>query len=164
VIGIGKLPTAPRPLFARRSTLSHTFRRRRGRVGSKGSRRAPRASAINNGVMIFDQPPAELPVATLRPRDTAAQLLLDLRGWLDSKWRWLKPRSIPVAVAFAGMLGVLASAAYLREFRPPEQPRAPVLTTSGAGDQAARLRSDVDSPAAGRLATRPAAAPTFTPR
>jgi hypothetical protein len=116
--------------------------------------------------MIFDQPPAELPVATLRPRDTAAQLLLDLRGWLDSKWRWLKPRSIPVAVAFAGMLAVLASAAYLRDLahRLPEQPPASVLTTSRACDHAARLRINVNPPAAGTFATRPAAAPTFTPR
>ena len=73
--------------------------------------------------MIFDHPPAELPVATLRPRELGPQLLLDAREWVAAKWAWLRPRSIPVAVAFAGMLGVLASASYLRDFarQTPEQ-------------------------------------------
>jgi hypothetical protein len=85
--------------------------------------------------MIFDQPPAELPVATLRPHETGAQLLLDARRWLAARWRWLRPRAIPVAVAFAGMLGVLASANYLRELahEPPEQLSAPVIAASRAG-------------------------------
>jgi hypothetical protein len=91
--------------------------------------------------MIFDQPPAELPVATLRPRDTGAQLLLDARGWLAARWRWLRPRAIPVAVAFAGMLAVIASAHYLRELahRTPEQLAAPVITSSRADGATVRV-------------------------
>lgn len=85
--------------------------------------------------MIFDQPPAELPVATLRPRDSGEQLLLAVRGWLASKWRWLRPRAIPVAVAFAGMLAVLASASYLRELahQPPQQLAAEMLVAEASG-------------------------------
>jgi hypothetical protein len=73
--------------------------------------------------MIFDQPPAELPIATLRPRESGAQLSIDVRNWFAARWRWLRPRTIPVLVAFAGMIAVLASASYLRSFahEPPEQ-------------------------------------------
>jgi hypothetical protein len=97
--------------------------------------------------MIFDQPPAELPVATLRPRDSASQLLLDARGWLAARWQWLRPRAIPVAVAFAGMIGVLVAASYLRDLahNPPErgdQPPAPVLVRAHGAGPVAKLRAD----------------------
>jgi hypothetical protein len=111
--------------------------------------------------MIFDQPPAELPVATLRPRDSGSQLLLDLRGWLAARWQWLGPRAIPVAVAFAGMLAVLASASYLRELahQPPEQLPAPVLSSSHAAshgaDQVGRLRVITQPAGAVTIVTRP---------
>lgn len=148
MIRIGELPIAPRPHAGRGRTLPYTGRRRRrspllptaqplpARRGDPGSPRADDAAAVNNGAMIFDQPPAELPVATLRPRDTGSQLLLDARAWLAARWRWLRPRSIPVAVAVAGMLGVLAVSSYLRELahRVPEQlpmSAAPVLSSSG---------------------------------
>lgn len=107
-------------------------------------------AAGNNGDMIFDQPPAELPVATLRPQETGARLLLDVRGWLASKWRWLRPRSIPVAVAFVGMLAVLTSASYLRELatQPPEQLPSQVLMTWRAGGPIAKLPVQTAAPAA----------------
>ena len=73
--------------------------------------------------MIFDQPPAKLPIATLRTRDSSAQLSIDVRNWFAARWRWFRPRTIPLLVAFAGMLVVLGSASYLRNFvpDPPEQ-------------------------------------------
>jgi len=134
VIMIGQLPSVPRPLGARRRTLAYTGRRSRRRTGA-GSGRAPRAPAVNNAPMIFDQPPAELPAATLRPRDWGGQILLDARRWLAARWRWLRPRWIPVLVAFAGMLAVLASARYLGDLasQPPEQLPPPVLTVSRPG-------------------------------
>jgi hypothetical protein len=128
--------------------------------------------------MIFDQPPAELPVATLRPRDSGAQLVLDARGWLATRWQWLRPRAIPVAVAFAGMLCVLVSASYLRDLahRPPEQLQSPVARAHGhdpvAGYRAAhragagpfvarpivyRVAMPATSPAAAVTRTAPAA-------
>ncbi len=109
--------------------------------------------------MIFDQPPAELPVATLRPRDTGSQLLLDVRGWFAARWRWLRPRTIPVTVAFAGMLGVLASASYLRELahRTPEQLPAAVLSTSTshAGDPMGHIRIVTVPGGAGAYVAKP---------
>lgn len=119
---IGRPLIPPWPT-ARRRTLPYMSLRMRRRRTTR-SPRAPRAPSVNNGeTMIFDQPPAELPVATLRTRALETRLWLEVRGWLASKWRWLRPRSIPVAAAFAGMLGVLASASYLRELahRQPEQ-------------------------------------------
>lgn len=163
MIRIGELPMAPRPIAARR-TLAYTGRRKevRPRVrqpfgslaqrrGDARSTRAPAAPAVNNGLMIFDQPPAELPVATLRPRDTGAQLVLDARGWLAARWQWLRPRAIPVAAAFAGMLAVLASASYLRDLaqQPPEQLSPPVIATSRPDEPMARIRIHTGPPGAG---------------
>lgn len=155
MIGIGQLPIAPQPLGARGRT--HPYTRRRHRAAR--SSRAPRVAAGNNADMIFDQPPAELPVATLRPQETGARLLLDVRGWLASKWRWLRPRSIPVAVAFVGMLAVLTSASYLRELatQPPEQLPSQVLATWRADGPIAKLRVETVAPSAGTHAE--AAAP-----
>ena len=170
MIRIGQLPTAPRPVSGRRRTLAYTGRRSRRRGGA-GSARAPRAAAVNNAAMIFDQPPAELPVATLRPRDSGAQLLLDARGWLAARWQWLRPRAIPVAVAFVGMLGVLVSASYLRDpaHRPPEQPPS-AFARAHAHDPVAGYRA-IRTTGAGPYATRPvvyrvalpATAPTAAP-
>jgi len=147
----------PRPIGVRRRTLPYMIRRPRRR-GRPRSARAPRVAAVNNEVMIFDQPPAELPVATLRPRDTGAQLLLDARGWLAARWRWFRPRAIPVAAAFIGMLGVLASASYLRELaqQPPEQLPAPVLSSSHADAPVARLFVETRPPGAGTIVVTPA--------
>jgi hypothetical protein len=141
VIRIGPV-IAPHLYGPRRRTLAYTCRRPRRRRAGR-SARAPGAVAVNTEAMIFDQPPAELPVATLRPRDGGARFLLDVRGWLAARWRWLRPRAIPVAVAFAGMLGVLASASYLRELahRPPEPSEpsaAPVITARTAEAPVAR--------------------------
>ena len=176
MIRIGQLPIAPRPLGVRRRTLPYSGRRSRRRGGA-GSARAPRAAAVDNADMIFDQPPAELPVATLRPRDSASQLLLDARGWLAARWQWLRPRAIPVAVAFAGMIGVLVSASYLRDLahNPPErgeQPPAPVLVRSHGAGPVAKLRADCHLSAAPSVARRTvysvqtfesASAPAFAP-
>jgi hypothetical protein len=114
--------------------------------------------------MIFDQPPAELPVATLRPRETGEQLLLDARRWLAARWRWLKPRWIPVAAAFAGMLAVLASAAYLRDLahQPPERLPAPMLTVTRADGHVAK-RVEAHAPAAGVFVVKPVLAPAPVP-
>jgi hypothetical protein len=115
--------------------------------------------------MIFDQPPAELPVATVRSRDPGSRLLLDVRRWIVSRWRWLRPRAIPVTVAFAGMLGVLAWASYLRELahRAPERLPAMVLTTSTshAADAIGHVRVVV-IPGGGTAVARPITAAIVT--
>ena len=64
--------------------------------------------------MLFDQK-AELPVATVRraPGSAVDSVTSDLRHWLAARWQWFRPRTIPVTVAFAGMLGVLHAVSYL---------------------------------------------------
>ena len=66
------------------------------------------------GKCFFDQK-AELPVATARraPGSAVDSVTSDLRHWLAARWQWFRPRTIPVTVAFAGMLGVLHAVSYL---------------------------------------------------
>ena len=78
--------------------------------------------------MIFDQPPAELPVATIRPRAPRARFLAELRNGLARKWRWCKPRSLPALAGVCGMLAVLGSAAYLRGLATQEPERVKAVT------------------------------------
>jgi len=66
--------------------------------------------------MIFDLPPAKLPVATVVPKDRGTQLAADLRVWLAARWQWFKPRTIPMIVAFVGMLAVIGAATWLRNY------------------------------------------------
>jgi len=40
----------------------------------------------------------------------------DLAGWLATRWSWLKPRTVPLLVAFAGMLAILGATKYLSTF------------------------------------------------
>jgi len=53
--------------------------------------------------------PGPLPVATLRNRGARYWA----GDWLAERWAWLRPRSIPLVVAFLGMIGMLASMRYL---------------------------------------------------
>ncbi len=55
--------------------------------------------------MLFDRK-AELPVATLHQR---ASIATAVTSWIAKRWQWFKPRSIPIAVAFAGRLGTVAA-------------------------------------------------------
>jgi hypothetical protein len=62
---------------------------------------------------------AEFPIATARPREPRAQLIAlvgALQRWLVARWQWLRPRSLPCAVAGAGMLAVLAFSDYLAHY------------------------------------------------
>lgn len=64
--------------------------------------------------MWFDTP-GELPVATvLRGRATVTERALGaLQGWLAARWTWLRPRTVPVLVALAGMVAVIQAVDYL---------------------------------------------------
>jgi hypothetical protein len=107
--------------------------------------------------MIFDQPPAELPVATLRPRELETRLWLDLRGWLASKWRWFRPRAIPVAVAFAGLLGLYGAASYFGDLT-QRWPDVSDVGPSCAAPQRSLLNVRATRV---KVETRPAGAGTF---
>jgi len=64
--------------------------------------------------MLFDQV-GELPVATVR-RSTRSPVELfasELARWFAARWQWFKPRTIPVTVAFLGMLAVIHAVNYL---------------------------------------------------
>ena len=86
--------------------------------------------------MIFDLPPAELPVATVVPKDRGTQLAADLRVWLAARWQWFKPRTIPMIVAFVGMLAVIGAATWLRNYAraTPERIVETHSVQIGAGD------------------------------
>ena len=75
--------------------------------------------------MLFDQV-GELPVATVRraPGSHVELLASDLKHWIAARWRWFKPRTIPMGVAFVGMLGVLQVMNHLSQ--PPAETAATV--------------------------------------
>ncbi len=69
--------------------------------------------------MLFDGLPAELPTATLLP--TAAQdrhraLGGRIHQWFDDRWAWIRPRTVPLIAAFAGMIAVLGTTKYLSTY------------------------------------------------
>lgn len=114
MIRVGKLPSLSRPI-SRRRTLPYSSRRRSRAISSRSKAAAP-AVLVNDEVMIFDQPPAELPVATMVPKDRATRLAADLRAWFAARWYWFRPRAIPMVVAFVGMLAVIGAATWLRNY------------------------------------------------
>lgn len=64
--------------------------------------------------MLFDRV-GELPVATLR-RTSRSKVELVAEGlaqWFTARWKWLQPRTIPVTVAFLGMLAMIQAVSYL---------------------------------------------------
>lgn len=123
MIGPGWLPTRPRPISrVRRSVLSYTFRRRRRRSTTP---RAARMTAdgtppcCNTVDMLFDGLPAELPTATLVPtaaHDRQRAIGGRIRQWFDDRWAWIRPRTVPLIAAFAGMIAVLGTTKYLSTY------------------------------------------------
>jgi hypothetical protein len=97
--------------------------------------------------MLFDGP-ADLPTATLRSRAKAARhrvIAADLSSWLATRWRWLRPRTVPLLVAFVGMLAVLGATKYLTAYAGGDQ-KVPAAV-HGARTQAssyAQLRARYD--------------------
>jgi hypothetical protein len=59
--------------------------------------------------------PAALPTARLRATTAAWHRVAagDLLRWLDERWLWLKPRAVPILVAFAAMLAMLDAVKHL---------------------------------------------------
>ena len=109
MIAPGWMPSRPRPRplkkIARRTC---TYTRARRRVVARTT--AP----VNHEVMLFDVP-RELPVVTVRraPTSIGARLAGAFAGWLEARWAWLRPRSIPVLVAALGMIAVINAVNYL---------------------------------------------------
>lgn len=134
MIGPGWLPSRPRPLGrVRKGLLSYTLRPRRRRPTTQRSATVHippdgTAAGCNTIGMLFDGVPAELPTATLLPSAAHARHRViggHLRHWIDDRWAWLRPRTVPMIVAFAGMVAVLGSTKYLSSFA-----RAPMHAAS----------------------------------
>lgn len=90
--------------------------------------------------MLFDGP-ADLPTATLRSRASEARhrvIAADLHGWLAHRWCWVRPRTVPLIVAFVGMLAVLGATKYLSVYAYNDdlRLRAPAGLTNFGGDVA----------------------------
>ena len=113
MIRVGWLPSLSRP-SRRRHTLPYSSRKRR--VISPRPKAATPSVSVNDEDMLFDQPPAQLPVATMIPKDRGTQLAADLRAWFAARWQWFRPRTIPMVVAFVGMLAVIGAATWLRNY------------------------------------------------
>lgn len=113
MIAPGQMPSRPRPLPRRRSlfTLRVPRRRTRQRATTTGSVRAP-----SDGACAFRLGPVALPVATLRPGAWQARHRVlggHVQRWLAMQWAWLRPRTLPMIVALAGMFAVLGATRYL---------------------------------------------------
>lgn len=136
-----------RPVSRRRTPAYMRRRRRSAPRKSPAPERAAATEIVKDESMIFDQPPAELPVATLVPREHQTRWRADLMTWLAAKWRWFKPRTVPMVVAFIGMLAVIGSATYLRNYarRTPARP-AQVTTITVDGQPAAGLAAVAVTP------------------
>jgi len=159
VIGPGWLPSRPRPLGrVRKSLLAYTGRRRprRGAPRSTTSSRAVAdgaAPGCNTIDMLFDGVPAELPIATLLPgRSHARHRVLGghLRHWLAERWTWLRPRTVPMIVAFAGMLAVLGTTKYLTSYAAPRH-GAMVHDIRDGGPQPRMIKARAGSSGHGRI-------------
>jgi hypothetical protein len=147
MIGPGWMPSRPRPLGqGRRGLFSYTSRYKKRRPPRQRSAPGPRIvrDAANPGcnteLMLFDGP-ADLPTATLRSRASEARhrvLAADLHGWLANRWSWVRPRTVPLLVAFAGMLAILGATKYLSVYAYNDdlRLRAPAGITNFGGDVA----------------------------
>lgn len=125
--------------------------------------------------MLFDGT-ADLPTATLRPPASEARhrvIAGHFYRWLALRWSWLRPRTVPIIVAFFGMLAILGATKYLSAYaRGDLMLDAPVQRTSipaygfvgGEPSGSSPAEPQVQSPAAGgrlcRLATAASGAAT----
>lgn len=117
MIGPGWLPgVRPRaaPPGLRGRTRAYMRTRRRSR--QRSNLQATTVPAANTDLVLFDHGPAELPVASVvarEPRARVTALVADLQRWIAARWQWLRPRTVPCAVAGLGMVAIVASADYL---------------------------------------------------
>ncbi len=123
MIGPGSLPrlgpTSALASLRRRTVLERRARRiRRGAATRPVPGRADGEDASDHPTLEA-LPQHELPIATiLERRPTAASVAAGLRTWIAARWSWLRPRTIPVAVAVLSMVGMLRAVDYLAH--PPE--------------------------------------------
>jgi hypothetical protein len=159
MIGPGWMPSRPVPLGRmRRGLLSHTssyLRRRPTRRRPVDTARPARdvtAHGCDTGIMLFDGSPAELPAARVLPNTPQAKHRMisgHVQQWLAHRWRWLRPRTVPMIVAFVGMLGVLGATKYLPALSYVDRPAPRVWRCL---HQSPFADDQVDSPGAAQVA------------
>ncbi len=109
MIGPGWMPSRPRPMAKVRRMVRYVPRGRRKPVVAT-------AAAAPIDAVLFARSQAALPVATLMPRRGEGRRAV-IRGalgrWAEARWLWLRPRAIPLVVAFMSLVGVLDARSYL---------------------------------------------------
>jgi len=98
--------------------------------------------------MLFDGPPAELPIATLMPGALPARRYLAgaLARWLAERAAWIAPRTIPLAVAALGLIATLGAVKYAGEWARCDDIRLGVHTRSVASPPSAATTEIVVRP------------------
>jgi hypothetical protein len=71
---------------------------------------------MDNEAMLFTA--ADLPQAIVIPREGRARLSAETRRWASARWSWLRPRTLPMLVAFTGLVAIIASGRYLSNMTP----------------------------------------------
>lgn len=108
--------------------------------------------------MLFDGLPAELPTATLlrgtgHPRHRV--IGGHLRQWFDGRWAWLRPRTVPMIAAFAGMIAVLGTTKYLSTYACSAPPRSVVIYDDSPAPRAPRTLKVVHARSPGHIHIAP---------
>jgi len=88
------------------------------------------AQPVTTDLALFDRGAAEFPVATARPREARARAIAlagALQRWLVARWQWLRPRTVPCAVAGLGMLAMIEAADYLTHIHEDAAPSARIV-------------------------------------
>ena len=111
MIGPGWMPSRPRPMSrGKRGLFAYRRRCRRNRE------RVPLLDLSHS----YDGAPQPLPPAILLATGQLPRhrmLTGQLERWLVERWLWLRPRSLPLVVAFVGMFGVLSAVKQLSVIR-----------------------------------------------
>lgn len=116
MIGPGWMPSRPRPLGRRKLLVCSVGYARRRRT--RRTRSATAQAASSAGWPLDHEAggiPSPLPTATLRTTAVAWHRVAagDLQRWMTERWLWLRPRSVPIIVAFAAMLAMVDAVKHL---------------------------------------------------
>jgi hypothetical protein len=98
-------------------------------------RRDATARACDTRRMLFDGPPAELPIATLMPTSLPAQgrlLLGNLDRWFARRWAWIAPRALPLVFAVIGLFAILTAVKYAGQWARADRMSLGVHTRSSS--------------------------------
>ena len=123
MIGPGWMPSRPRPIVRVRRRLVSVLPRRGPRTRPV-SGDAATAAAPSSGRLWGRR--VRLPSATLLPNTAQGRhrvLSSSFQRWCEQRWMWVRPRMIPLIVAFLGFVGVMNARRYLLALaRGPDAP------------------------------------------